>query len=118
MGKCEREKGSALPVPLGAFDDWLSAMRAAAWDLRDPVQRATGLAELEHPATLRMLLAAFKAGANAARAPARLAALSEAADAANQGSFNGQAVLAVVQLLFEEQAIAGTCPSTNSEVVQ
>ncbi|MCC5811299.1 MAG: hypothetical protein JJU06_13095 [Ectothiorhodospiraceae bacterium] len=100
-----------LPVPVEAFETWLAGMYDQAWHERDPVDRAAALAEMEHPATLRLLFAAFMAGAHAASKPARVEALREAADAANAGAFQGEAVLAVVRLLFEAQA---TAPGTDS----
>lgn len=109
----------ALAVPVEAFETWLAAMEDTAWDQRDPVERAAMLAEFEHPATRRLLFAAFMAGAHAARKPARLQALREAAEAANRGAFNGEAVLAVVRLLSETQATApGTDSPTTTEATQ
>ncbi|WP_017926190.1 hypothetical protein [Thioalkalivibrio sp. HL-Eb18] len=104
-----------LPVPVETFEQWMATMYDAAWDERDPVDRAAALAEMEHAATRRLLLAAFMAGAERARKPARLAALREAAEAANTAAFQGQAVMAVADLWMAEADAAGTdSPTTEA----
>jgi len=89
------EKTTPYPIAPTDFEDWMDDMYATAWAIPDPVVRATWLAELDNPATQRLLFLAFTAGAR----EGRLRAMDEAFEATHDGSCGRRHPLSLVSRL-------------------